>query len=163
MLNNGTWGYCLTGSFLTVLEIHLVLSLLSFFLCDKFAFRRGNDLNYIKCFTGNSSHSHVPDRRNPDLISGGILVLVRSQNPWDCLSQTHEECEHFEIAERFCSAMQRMRPCNQIGKISNKLASPKIFHLFFIMTVFYQAFAHTTSWRQALSQDISEVVLSSPG
>lgn len=42
------------------------------------------------------------------LISGGILGLVCPQNPRDDQSQTHVECENFEIAERFYSGMQSM-------------------------------------------------------
>lgn len=42
------------------------------------------------------------------LISGGVLVLVCPQNPWDYQSQTHVEFENFAIAERFVSGMQRM-------------------------------------------------------
>jgi len=79
MLNCVTGGYCLSSSSLAFyLEFYLAISLLGFFLCYKLTFSWGDDWNHIKHYTGNSSQSHTPDRRNPDSdfrrnISGSML------------------------------------------------------------------------------------------
>lgn len=77
------------------------------------------------------------------LISEGISILVCSQNPWDYHSQPCVEHAKFEISER--SSLLLVWYAKDESKISNKLASPKIFHLLSLwLRMFYQAFVHTT-------------------
>lgn len=139
MLNSVTQGYCLSSSFLAILEVHLPLSLFRLFLCHKLTFSCGDDLNHITHYTESSSHAHTPNRRNLGSdFWRNICHSMLSKNGTTAVNPvwSMQNLRYQGGLTSVLSGMHRMRAWNQIGKINNKSASPKIFHLLSLLLCF---------------------------